>query len=62
MRINDEGVNEALHYFEDEELRRHIEIRYAHRTIDFEAEHQDRTKVIPFRAKECTESDFSQNE
>jgi hypothetical protein len=54
MKINDEGVNEALHYFEDIELRRHIEIRYAHRIIDYEADPSNRVKVTPFRAKECT--------
>ena len=62
MKINDEGVNEALHYFEDVELRRHIEVRYAHRIINYEADPLDRVTITPFRAKECTQEDFSKSE
>ena len=61
MKINDQGLNEALHYFEDEEIRRHIEVRYAHRIIDYKVAQSDRTKVFPFKSKECTEDDFSEN-
>ena len=62
MRINDQGVNEAIHYFEDDEVKRHIELRYAHKIINYEAtDPADMTTVKPFRAKECTEEDFGES-
>jgi hypothetical protein len=62
MRIDEEGDQEPLHYFEDENARRHIEIRYVHRIINYEEQDKDKKNVqVPLNIKECTEADFSDN-
>jgi hypothetical protein len=63
MRIDEEGDQEPLHYFEDENARRHIEIRYVHRIINYEETDKEKRNVeVPLSTKECSEADFSLNE
>ena len=46
-----------LHY--NEETKRHIELRFVQRIIDVE---EETVVELPFRAKECSEEDYSGSE
>lgn len=63
MRLSFDGVLEPIDYFGDQEVRRHIEIRYAQRILDKDAPYRvDRIREFPFKARICSEDiDFSGN-
>jgi hypothetical protein len=63
MKVAADGDQESIHYFEDHNARRHIEIRYVHRIRNWDETDPAKKNIeVPFHAKECSEADFADNE